>query len=194
MPNKRMKINPKHPEEWPLALRFTTLVAAFFITLGIGHYLFVSDNIQKRKKQHAYYEEMQSKFRTTFKKYHSYKQHELNLAHDRKSLDQIIESLPSKATTFQINNAITKTAKQSGLQITNLSSLPSESHGFYNLTPIKIQANSSYHQAARFISDIANLKQTIIVGDFSLQKPSNGQSDLSVNITLNLYQPSGSKQ
>lgn len=169
------------------------MIITFLATLVIGYTLFVSDNKQKVAKQQSYYDDMQIKYKSAFRKYHGYKQHEINLAQDKQQLARIVKSLPSKTNTFQINSAITTAANQTGLKIVSLTSLPSEEHGFYTLTPINIKASSSYHQAARFISDIANLDQIIIVGDFSMQNQANNQPGLDVNVTLNLYQPSGSR-
>lgn len=184
------KINPSHPEEWPVGIKITAMAVVFIVISALGYYLFVSAKFTKIDKQQQYFEDMQQQYTKTYRKYRKFKQFEINLNADKGKLDKIIESLPNKTNTADINNAIQTSASQSGIQITSFKSLPSESYNFYVLTPITIKAIANYHQAATFISKIANLEQIIIIGDFSLSKSSNkNQKRLDFSITLNLYQP-----
>ncbi|MDF1797094.1 MAG: type 4a pilus biogenesis protein PilO [Coxiellaceae bacterium] len=193
MPNQLSNLKLNHIEEWPLSIKLVVVVLVFIVVVFLGHFLIGSGKLKKLKREQQYFEELQQQYTKSFRKYRKFHQIEINMQNDQKQLDKITSMLPSKNKTHELNNAIQSAAKNSGIRITSFKATPIEEYEHYTVTPLKIKSLANYHQAASFLSDIANYKQVIIIGDFSLKQPVDKKKNtLDFDVTLNLYQPKGS--
>lgn len=189
MADNFLKLDLKHPEEWSIAVKTALMIAIASIFILLGYVLFISSDLEKIKKNQSYLSDMQRQFSRTYRSFHKFKQLEIDHIHAKKQLKLILEQMPSHAMS-DANQAIQQAATNSGIQISSYKSLPTEEHAFYILTPLQIKANATYHQAALFISQIANLSQIAIIGNFSLElRPGKNTKSLLFTIVLNLYQP-----
>ncbi|MDF1655197.1 MAG: type 4a pilus biogenesis protein PilO [Coxiellaceae bacterium] len=192
MPNPTNKLSLNHIEEWPTAIKLAAIAGIFIVVILLGYFFIGSGKLDKLKRSQQHYEELQKQYTKNYKKYRKFHQIELNMQHDMKKLKQITSMLPSKDKTHEINGMIQNAANESGIRITSFKANAIEEYEHYVITPLQIKAQASYHQAASFLSNIANLKQVVIIGNFVLKQPdSKKKTSLNFDVTLKLYQPKG---
>ncbi len=190
MKNTPSKLDFKHPEEWPLVFKLLAMLATLLIVLTLGYTLFVSSHQTKLNKNRAYYATMQENFAKTYGKFHRVKQFDINLSTNQQHIKDTIKQLQSSDTSTDIHSAIQQAARKSGITIRSFKTETTQSHNNFALTPLKLSAKASYHQAATFISLVANMPHVVIIGDFRLTKPTESNNGLlDFTITLKLYQP-----
>ncbi|MDF1758937.1 MAG: type 4a pilus biogenesis protein PilO [Coxiellaceae bacterium] len=189
MPNQLNNLKLDHIEEWPFAIKATAIIAVFIVVIIVGHLFVGSGKLDKLKREQQYFEELQKQYTKNYRKYRKFHQIEIDMQHDQKKLNTITNMLPSKDKTHELNTAIQTAANQSGIRITSFKANAIEEHEHYTITPLHIKAQANYHQAANFLSDIANFKQVIIIGDFALKQPTEKKrTTLDFDVTLKLYQ------
>jgi Tfp pilus assembly protein PilO len=184
------KLDLSHPEEWPVVYKLIAMLFTLIVVICLGYFIFVSSHQTKLNKNRAYYVSMQEKFTKSYGKFHKVRQLEINVNDNQDQIKKSINQLQSNATATDVNTAIQQAANQSGITIRSFKSDITQTHSNFTLTPLDLVAKASYHQAATFISLIANLPHVVIIGDFKLAQPvktKNGQLDFT--ITLKLYQP-----
>ena len=99
----------------------------------------------------------------------------------------LLKTLPPKSKIDELLKNISKVGTTEGLKFVFFKPQPEKNRGFYVQMPIKIAVLGHYHQIARFISDLANLKQLVVVDDFKLSHINQKNNILTMHLTINVY-------
>jgi type IV pilus assembly protein PilO len=89
----------------------------------------------------------------------------------RKQLQQSIQQLPNTKNVPELLEQFSKTAAESGLQLSKFTILPETVKGFYAELPINLEVIGGYHNVAIFFDKIGKLERIVNVANVQFRNP-----------------------
>jgi type IV pilus assembly protein PilO len=167
-------LNGRHPGQWPLIPRMLCGVGVFAAALGLGWYVFWSDQLEELAQ--AEQEEV-----TLKQAYKGKIQQAVNLEGLRKQKAQVGEyvaslekQLPSKAEMDALLSDINQAGVGRGLQFELFKPGQVVVKDYYAELPIDIKITGNYHDVGAFTSDIANLPRIVTLNNMNLVSVKDG--------------------
>lgn len=185
---------------WPMPVKAATVGILFSAILALGYFLSFKEQVETLDG----YKQKESELLQTMERK---QQQAVNLAKYRAQLSQmkikfgkLLKKLPGKSEIPELLEEISQKGLNAGLKFQLFDPQPEVPHDFYVEVPIKIVVDGSFHQLAKFISDIAGMKRIVTLHDFHLRFPNpkksqskkpirliNGQLPLFMDMTAKVY-------
>lgn len=105
----------------------------------------------------------------------------------QKQFDVILQKLPKKTNIDEVLKEITKIGITEKLNFVYFKPQKEEQHNFYAVTPIKIAVLGEYHQMAKFLSNVAHIKQLVVIDNLSIRRENHQQNALSMRLNAKVY-------
>ena len=195
-----MKFNIKNVHEWPLSLRSAVALLVFLLTLYLGYRF----DLSGKSEQLATAEQQEDDLKL---QYEALSRKKTVLKHDISHLpglqQQLVEwkkSIIKHEELAELLNTILKNASNNHLYVSLFDPDTVVKEGEYEKLPIKVIVVGSYHQLADFVSQLANLPQLVVIGDFvisnenkndilgsKLAQQANEQKLLTIEMNLAVY-------
>jgi type IV pilus assembly protein PilO len=116
--------------------------------------------------------------------------YEKTIKNIQKNLSGLLQQLPEKSELPLLFEAISRQAKDVGLDVTLFKPLSEKQVGFYAELPIQMTVNGTYHQFAQFISQLSHLHSIVTVHDFTIEATNSdivSSETLTMNMLLKTY-------
>ena len=165
---------------WPVLPRIAAVAAIVVVVLGLGWYLYWSDQLDELKKGEN--EEVQLK-----RQYKDKLQQAINLEPLKKQKElaaqyvaRLEKQLPSKAEMDALLSDINQAGIGRGLQFELFRPGQVSVKDYYAELPISIRLVGNYHDIGAFTSDIASLPRIVTLNNLSIAMPPNATAPLTL--------------
>ncbi|HLL52719.1 MAG TPA: type 4a pilus biogenesis protein PilO, partial [Myxococcaceae bacterium] len=86
-------------------------------------------------------------------------------------LQEALTELPEKKDLEELLAQLNDIGKKSGLEIALVEPVAESPAGFYAKIPIKMNVSGNYHEIARFLFDVSNLRRIVNVNNIKFTSP-----------------------
>ena len=166
------------PASVPLGIKIGAAVALMALVLFLGYKLFIVDDIAELDAVAAREPELKKTFETKQKRASLLPIYKAQLEEMQKTFGSMIQQLPSQTEIPGLILDISETGLSNGLMIEVFEPKAEVLQEFYAEKPIKLKATGTYHELAKFASDIAALPRIVTLHDLELspvKKDKNGE-------------------
>lgn len=158
----------RHPSQWPIVPRLFCGVGVLLAVLGLGWYLYWSDQLDGLEYARQQEQSLKSAYAEKMKQ-------AVNLEGLREQKQLVADyvatlekQLPSKAEMDALLSDINQAGIGRGLQFELFKPGQAVVKEYYAELPITIRVTGSYHDVGQFASDIAHLPRIVTLNDMSL--------------------------
>lgn len=158
----------RHPSQWPIVPRLLCGVGVLLVVLGLGWYLYWSDQLDSLDYARQQEQSLKSAYTEKMKQ-------AVNLEGLREQKQLVADyvatlekQLPSKAEMDALLSDINQAGIGRGLQFELFRPGQAVVKEYYAELPITIRVTGSYHDVGQFASDIAHLPRIVTLNDMSL--------------------------
>jgi type IV pilus assembly protein PilO len=100
----------------------------------------------------------------------------------------LIKKFPPESKMGDLLANITKLGTAEGLKFNYFKPQPTINNGYYAAVPVDVSVVGKFHQLAQFLSDIANLPDSVVaVNQLTLDQADQAQGTLTLQFTATLY-------
>jgi len=178
--NDLQNIDSEQPGTWPVSVKVFMTVMVVLFTLGLGYYVFVSDEIitlenvtDKELELRASFESKQSLAANLV----AYRE---QLTEMEAQLATLLKKLPAGHETPGLLDDITFVATAAGLSITSITWGNEIEKEFYTELPLDINVEGTFHQFGQFVASVADLPRIVSLHDFTVVNKSEHSLQLKI--------------
>lgn len=174
---------------WPLTMRvFFVAVIFIVVTAGATYYFVVKPQKPILEAAQQKETELRAIFESRQRKAANFEAYKIQLAEIEESFGAMLRQLPGKTEVPNLLVDVSQIGLAAGLS-EELFKPDGEIHkGFYAELPIKIRLIGSYHELARFVSDVAALPRIVTLHDIDISiENEDAGNDLSMELTAKTY-------
>lgn len=158
---------------WPLPIKVAATVIVFVLVVAGGWYLDWREQANTLERVTAKEAELKQNFEIRQRRAVNLAAYEQQLVDMEASFGAMLRQLPSQADVPRLLEDVSQTGLASGLEFELFRPQAEIKREFYAELPVNIRVRGSYHQFARFISDVANLPRIVTLHDISIQQSGN---------------------
>jgi type IV pilus assembly protein PilO len=182
-------LNMSDVGRWPLAIRVFFVALIFVaVTAGATYYFVIKTQkpILEAAQQHE--AELRAIFESRQRKAANFDAYKIQLAEIEESFGAMLRQLPGRTEVPNLLVDVSQIGLAAGLSEELLKPDGEIHKGFYAELPIKIRLIGSYHELARFVSDVAALPRIVTLHDIDISESEElSGSDLSMELTAKTY-------
>ncbi len=172
--------------DWPTPIKLVVLLMVVLVVFGIGYFLVVKDKQTWLSRMEAEERQLRLDFETKSSlavNLDAYKEqmNEMEIA-----FDSMLQQLPGRSEVAELLTDISRTGIRNGLEFELFMPESERVIDFYVELPISMRVTGSYHQLARFISDLAGLPRIVSMHDLRME-PVGSDGKISMDITTKTY-------
>ncbi|HET6725494.1 MAG TPA: type 4a pilus biogenesis protein PilO [Gammaproteobacteria bacterium] len=173
---------------WPVAGKAVVMALIFAVIVGGGWYLAIRDQGDELKAARKQEVTLKQQFETKAAKAANLDKLKEQMKEMRASFGTLLRQLPSKTEVDSLLRDISQTAKIDGLQQELFQPQGENKKDFYAEKPIRMVVSGSYHDLAKFVSDVAALPRIVTLHNISI-KPTGKQAGgrLTMELTAKIY-------
>lgn len=190
----------KNIQSWPLPVKGGVIIIAFILTLNLGYFFDISSLSAQLDSSIKREQDLKQQYQSIVRKKAELKQEIMQLPKLKKLLNEWKSSLIKQDDLADLMGDILKIGANNHLFFSMFDPAQPTKSGAYEVLPVKVVVVGSYHQIAEFISQIANIHQLVVVGDFiissenkndllgaKLAEEANARNYLTTELKLMLY-------
>ncbi len=180
---------------WPISIKLVGTLLVGLAIIGISYFLVVANAKARYQAATAQETSLRAEFQQKHQQAANLPQYQQQLAEVRLRYQALLQKLPNKTEVPALLTAISDAGTSNGLQFKEFRPAAPVETAFFKTIPIEVKTVGTYHQLARYISNIANFQRIVSVGDLSLSRAQSSQSNLPSELNLDadlvtyLYQP-----
>ena len=174
---------------WPLLFRalFVALIL-IIVTAGATYYFVVKKQKPILEEARQKETELRAIFESRQRKAANFDDYQQQLAEIEESFGAMLRQLPGKTEVPSLLVDISQTGLAAGLEEELFRPDAEIQKDFYAELPIRIRLSGSYHELARFVSDVAALPRIVTIHDVDIKtSPVAESSDLVMELTAKTY-------
>jgi len=174
---------------WPLLFRALFVALIFIVVTAASVYYFPIKNKTPLLEQAEAKEiELRQVFTQRQRKAANFEAYKLQLAEIEQSFGAMLRQLPGKTEVPSLLVDISQTGLGAGLDEELFRPDAEIRKDFYAELPIKIRLKGTYHELARFVSDIAALPRIVTIHEVELKDAEAGSgAELEMDLTAKTY-------
>ena len=174
---------------WPLLFRALFVALIFIVVTAASVYYFPIKNKTPLLEQAEAKEiELRQVFTQRQRKAANFEAYKLQLAEIEQSFGAMLRQLPGKTEVPSLLVDISQTGLGAGLDEELFRPDAEIRRDFYAELPIKIRLKGTYHELARFVSDIAALPRIVTIHEVELKDAEAGSgAELEMDLTAKTY-------
>ena len=172
-----------------LTLAFGLVVLVFIGVLGMGVYFtIVKDKAPQLERAQAEEQELRLTFENKQRKAANYDAYKQQLAQSEQSFGTMLRQLPGETEIPSLIVDISQTGLAAGLDEELFKPGDEVMKDFYAELPIQIRLTGSYHELARFVSDVAELPRIVTLHNVELKQQKDAPiGALTMDVTAKTY-------
>ena len=175
---------------WPFLFRALFVGLTFALVAVGGTYYFVwkdkaplYDQVKAKEMT-----ELRPRFENRQRKAANYDAYKAQLEEIEQSFGAMLRQLPGKTEVPSLLVDISQTGLAAGLEEELFRPDDERMKDFYAELPIEIRLTGTYHELARFVSDVAELPRIVTLHNVELKQRSNGSvGALTMDVTAKTY-------
>jgi type IV pilus assembly protein PilO len=175
---------------WPFLFRALFVGLTFALVAVGGTYYFVwkdkaplYDQVKAKEMT-----ELRPRFENRQRKAANYEAYKAQLEEIEQSFGAMLRQLPGKTEVPSLLVDISQTGLAAGLEEELFRPDDEQMKDFYAELPIQIRLTGTYHELARFVSDVAELPRIVTLHNVELKQRSNGSvGALTMDVTAKTY-------
>jgi type IV pilus assembly protein PilO len=175
---------------WPLLFRalFVSLIFVF-VAVGSTWYFVWKEKVPAYEKVQALEaNELRPRFENRQRKAANFDAYKSQLAEIEQSFGAMLRQLPGKTEVPNLLVDISQTGLAAGLDEELFRPEPELMKDFYAELPIQIRLTGTYHELARFVSDVAALPRIVTLHNVELEQQPDGMAGaLVMDVTAKTY-------
>jgi type IV pilus assembly protein PilO len=174
---------------WPFLFRALTIGIIFVaVTAGAVYYFVVKQKMPVLEAAQAQEQQLRGAFELKQRKAANFDAYKAQLAEIEESFGAMLRQLPGKTEVPSLLVDISQTGLAAGLEEELFRPQGELVREFYAELPITIRLSGTYHELARFVSDVAALPRIVTIHDVSLKKQKDDAGgDLVMDLTAKTY-------
>jgi type IV pilus assembly protein PilO len=174
---------------WPFLFRALTVGIIFVaVTAGAVYYFVIKQKMPVLEAAQAQEQQLRGAFELKQRKAANFDAYKAQLAEIEESFGAMLRQLPGKTEVPSLLVDISQTGLAAGLEEELFRPQGELVREFYAELPITIRLSGTYHELARFVSDVAALPRIVTIHDVSLKKQKDGAGgDLVMDLTAKTY-------
>ena len=174
---------------WPLLFRALTVAIIFVaVTVGAIYYTVIKQKLPVLEAAQAQEEKLRGAFELKQRKAANFDAYKAQLAEIEQSFGAMLRQLPGKTEVPSLLVDISQTGLAAGLEEELFRPQGELPRDFYAELPITIRLSGTYHELARFVSDVAALPRIVTIHDISLKTPEKAPGgELVMDLTAKTY-------
>jgi type IV pilus assembly protein PilO len=174
---------------WPFLFRALTVGIIFAaVTAGAVYYFVIKQKMPVLEAAQAQEQQLRGAFELKQRKAANFEAYKSQLAEIEESFGAMLRQLPGKTEVPSLLVDISQTGLAAGLEEELFRPQGELVREFYAELPITIRLSGTYHELARFVSDVAALPRIVTIHDVSLKKQKDGAGgDLVMDLTAKTY-------
>jgi type IV pilus assembly protein PilO len=174
---------------WPFPIRaFFVALIFVVVTVGATFYFVIKPQKPILEAAQLHETEIRAIFESRQRKAANFEAYKVQLAEIEESFGAMLRQLPGRTEVPNLLVDVSQIGLAAGLS-EDLFKPDGEIHkGFYAELPIKIRLTGSYHELARFVSDVAALPRIVTLHDIEISTSDElSGSDLLMELTAKTY-------
>ena len=172
---------------WPFLFRALFVVLIFVIVTAASVYYFpIKNKTPLLEQAEAKEVELRETFKVRQRKAANFEAYKAQLAEIEQSFGAMLRQLPGKTEVPSLLVDISQTGLGAGLEEELFRPDAEIRRDFYAELPIRIRLRGTYHELARFVSDIAALPRIVTIHDVELSG-SEGSAELQMDLIAKTY-------
>lgn len=174
---------------WPFVFRAVAIGLIFAIVVSGGiYYTVVKQKLPILEAAELQEEKLRGAFELKQRKAANFEAYKAQLAEIEQSFGAMLRQLPGKTEVPSLLVDISQTGLAAGLEEELFRPLGEAVREFYAELPIQIRLTGTYHELARFVSDVAALPRIVTLHDVQLSRAQNSDStNLKMEVTAKTY-------
>jgi type IV pilus assembly protein PilO len=174
---------------WPFVFRAIAVGLIFAIVASGGiYYTVVKQKLPILEAAELQEEKLRGAFELKQRKAANFEAYKAQLAEIEQSFGAMLRQLPGKTEVPSLLVDISQTGLAAGLEEELFRPLGEAVREFYAELPIQIRLTGTYHELARFVSDVAALPRIVTLHDVQLARVQNSDStNLKMDVTAKTY-------
>jgi type IV pilus assembly protein PilO len=174
---------------WPFLFRALTIGIIFVaVTAGAVYYFVIKQKMPVLEAAQAQEQQLRGAFELKQRKAANFDAYKAQLAEIEESFGAMLRQLPGKTEVPSLLVDISQTGLAAGLEEELFRPQGELVREFYAELPITIRLSGTYHELARFVSDVAALPRIVTIHDVSLKKQKDDAGgDLVMDLTAKTY-------
>lgn len=171
-----MNLDPKKMYEWPRSSQAVVFVIVFLAVFYLGYHWDISSVQSALSTSQAQEQDLKQQYELAISKEMTIRS---DLSQSPALLDLIAKwknKLVKSSNLPELLNEILKTGANNNLYFSLFSPGEGLKSGNYIKVPIKVIVVGSYHQIAKFVSQIVNMPWIVVVGDFVISNENKNDS------------------
>ena len=154
---------------WPWPGKAFIILLVMLIVIGLGYYLFTSDQIADLKAKERIEVTKIEEFTNKYKKAANLDLYRIQMEEMQGVFNDLLERLPKSTEIPGLLDEISYAASGAGVDLISHSCQSEVPKEFYMEKPISIQATGSYHQISDFVSRVSGLPRIVTLHDFKIE-------------------------
>jgi type IV pilus assembly protein PilO len=174
---------------WPFVFRAIAVGLIFAIVASGGiYYTVVKQKLPILEAAELQEEKLRGAFELKQRKAANFEAYKAQLAEIEQSFGAMLRQLPGKTEVPSLLVDISQTGLAAGLEEELFRPLGEAVREFYAELPIQIRLTGTYHELARFVSDVAALPRIVTLHDVQLARVQDSDStNLKMDVTAKTY-------
>lgn len=172
---------------WPFLFRALFVVLIFVVVTAASVYYFpIKNKTPLLEQAEAKEAELRETFKVRQRKAANFEAYKAQLAEIEQSFGAMLRQLPGKTEVPSLLVDISQTGLAAGLEEELFRPDAEIRRDFYAELPIRIRLRGTYHELARFVSDIAALPRIVTIHDVELSG-SEDSAELQMDLIAKTY-------
>lgn len=172
--------------DWPTPIKLVVLLLVVLVVFGIGYFLVVKDKQTWLSRLEAEERQLRMDFETKSSMAVNLDAYKEQMNEMEIAFDSMLQQLPGRSEVAELLTDISRTGIRNGLEFELFRPESERVIDFYVELPISMRVTGSYHQLARFISDLAGLPRIVSMHDLRME-PVGSDGKISMDITTKTY-------
>lgn len=182
-------LDMQEPGRWPLPFRAAAIGIVLVVVSALGIWQFVVKNevpdLEEKRREE---EGLRQSFETKQRKAANFDDYLDQLATIDRDFSTMLSQLPGETEVDNLLEDVSQTALAAGLDVRLFEPSAEVNKEFYAELPFKLRYIGSYHELARFVSDVAALSRIVTMHDIKITPNSiEGEEQLTLDVTAKTY-------
>lgn len=168
-------LDSKNPGSWPAAPKASALAAIFFVVLGVGFYFDTQNQLDELDAGAVRETQLKEEYLSKYSRAINLDLYKQQLKDVDVAFGNLLKQLPDKSKMEALITDVNQAGVAQGLQFDLFKPAAQETmKEFYAELPISIKVTGTYHQLARFTSEIGQLSRIVTLNDVVITIGANG--------------------
>jgi len=184
---KFQEIDQKRVDLWPKSVQIFSWVFVFLLIFGVCYFSFGIEGMDEVANEQAKETELKNDFSQKKQQMQNLDKIIAKQNYLKEAYSDTLKQMPEKTQMQELLNDINQSGIGRGLKFNLFRPLPEEHENIFSIQQIEIEVEGQYEDIAYFISDIANLKRVVTLGQMSLKIEDTKNNKVKLNAKIKTY-------